>query len=85
MAAALVGWAGVAGAEQAGQAGPGGGRPPGPPPEAVQACAGKSEGAQVSFSGRNGESFSGVCRSIDGQLAAMPAGMAPPGGRPPSQ
>jgi len=53
--------------------------PPGPPPEAIAACKGKAEGAQVSFTGRNGESFAGVCRLTNGVLAARPAG----GGGPP--
>ncbi len=68
--------------------GPGGpgGRPPGPPPEAVAACKGKSEGAEVSFTGRNGETMTGTCRSINGQLAAMPkGGPGGPGGQPPSR
>ncbi len=53
-------------------------RPPGPPPEAIAACTGKSEGAEVSFTGRNGETLSGICRSHDGKLAAAPKDM--PGG-----
>ncbi len=70
------------------QGGPGGpgGRPPGPPPEALAACKGKSEGTEVSFTGRNGETLSGICRLIDGQLAAMPkGGPGGPGGKPPSR
>lgn len=55
------------------------GKPPGPPPEAVTACKGKSEGSEVSFTGRNGESFSGTCQTIDGVLAAMPKGGRPGG------
>jgi ABC-type Na+ efflux pump permease subunit len=56
------------------------GPPPGPPPEAVAACQGKTAGTQVTFSGRNGESFTGVCQLINGVLAARPAGN---GGPPP--
>lgn len=65
-----------------GAGGPGG-RPPGPPPEAVAACKGKAEGTEVSFTGRGGETLSGICRTIDGQLAAMPKGG--PGGPPPAR
>ena len=57
------------------------GPPPGPPPEAVAACQGKTAGTQVTFSGRNGESFTGVCQLINGVLAARPAGNN--GGPPP--
>lgn len=56
-----------------------GGRPPGPPPEAVAACKGKTEGAQVSFTLRDGKSVTGTCRTMDGQLAAMPDRMPPHG------
>ena len=56
------------------------GPPPGPPPEAIAACKGKAEGTQVSFTGRNGETLSGVCALFNGTLAARPAGG---GGRPP--
>ena len=56
------------------------GLPPSPPPEAIAACKGKAEGAQVSFTGRNGETLSGVCQLFNGTLAARPAGG---GGRPP--
>ena len=59
-----------------------GGSPPGPPPEAVAACKGKTAGTQVSFSGRNGESFSGVCQLTNGVLAARPSGN---GGPPPAR
>jgi len=51
-----------------------GGAPPGPPPEAVAACKGKTEGAQVSFTGRGGETLTGVCALFNGTLAARPAG-----------
>lgn len=51
----------------------------GPPPEAVAACQGKSEGATVEFTGRGGETISGTCRQFQGQLAAMPD--RPPGAK----
>ncbi|KAF7597919.1 MAG: hypothetical protein CGU29_16130 [Candidatus Dactylopiibacterium carminicum] len=66
---------------------PNGQRPPGPPPEAIAACKGKTEGVEVSFSGPKGETFTGICRTQDGQLAAMPKDM-PSGDRkgpPPSR
>lgn len=55
------------------------GRPPGPPPEAIAACKGKTEGTQVSFTLRDGKSVTGTCRTMDGQLAAMPDRMPPRG------
>ncbi len=63
-----------------------GGRPPGPPPEAVAACSGKTEGTEVSFSGPEGQTFTGTCRSFNGTLAAMPKGGpgGGPGGQPPA-
>ena len=54
-------------------------KPPGPPPEAVAACKGKTEGSEVSFTGRQGETFTGTCQSVDGTLAAMPKGGGPGG------
>ena len=58
-----------------------GGQPPGPPPEAVEACKGKTEGTSVSFKGRQGETFSGTCQLANGVLAARPTGGSgqPPG------
>jgi hypothetical protein len=50
-----------------------GGKPPGPPPEAVQACQGKTAGAQASITGRDGRSFTGVCENVDGVLALRPS------------
>ena len=44
----------------------------GPPPEAVEACKGKSEGTTVEFTNRGGEKMKGTCRQSGGQLAAMP-------------
>ncbi len=57
------------------------GPPPGPPPEAIKACEGKNAGDKVEFDGPRGETFTGICREINGQLAAAPEGM-PPGDRP---
>lgn len=65
--------------------GPPSGRPPGPPPEAVAACSGKSAGTQVSFTGRRGETVSGTCELVNGVLAARPAGGPPGAGGPPPQ
>lgn len=57
------------------------GRPPphGPPPEALQACAGKSQGAACSVTFR-GETLQGTCEAPpDGAaLACRPANMPPP-------
>ena len=52
-----------------------GGRRQGPPPEAIAACKGKQAGDSVKFSGRNGKVVQAICREINGQLAAVPAGM----------
>lgn len=60
-----------------------GGRPPGPPPEALAACKGKTEGAKVSFTGRRGETLTGTCQTTPQGLAARPDGM--PGGPPPNR
>ncbi|MDB5847889.1 MAG: hypothetical protein JWP29_1641 [Rhodoferax sp.] len=81
--AMLAAWL-IAGTAHAADAGPPG-APPGPPPEAVAACAGKSAGVQVSFTGRRGETVSGTCELVNGVLAARPAGAPPggPGGPPP--
>ena len=63
------------------------GQPPGPPPEAVAACKGKTEGTQVSFSARGGETLTGVCQKIGDVLAARPLGGPPGGGagKPPAR
>ena len=62
------------------------GHPPGPPPEAVAACKGKTEGTQVSFSTRGGETVSGVCQKVGDVLAARPLGGPPGGGgKPPAR
>lgn len=69
-------------------AAPGGdrGRPQGPPPEAIQACASLSEGAACSFTGRRDDVINGTCMTLpNGEegLACAPEG-GPPGerGRP---
>ena len=47
----------------------------GPPPEAIEACGGQSEGASCSFTGRNAEQLSGVCFAPqDRDLACKPDG-----------
>ncbi len=68
---AISGWA-------SGQGGPGGGKK-GPPPEAIEACEGKSVGDSVEFTGRRGETVEATCQEKDGQLAAVPKN-APKGG-----
>lgn len=52
----------------------GGGRAKGPPQEAIDACAGKSEGDAVRFTNPRGETVSGTCREIRGRLVAVPEG-----------
>lgn len=54
------------------------GPPPGPPPEAVAACNGKTAGTTVSFTGRRGETLTGICQLAGGVLAARPTGNDPP-------
>ena len=49
----------------------GGGRP-GPPPEAYSACEGKSQGDEAEFTGRNGETVSGVCEFEGDSLVLKP-------------
>lgn len=46
--------------------------PNGPPPEAIEACDGKSEGDTVSFETRRGDTLNGVCKYVDEQLVAVP-------------
>jgi len=65
------------------QTGPGGGRR-GPPPQAIQACEGKSANDSCSFTGRNDETLTGICSAPPGVavLACTPAGGPPErGGR----
>lgn len=54
------------------------GPPRGPPPEALQACSGLSEGAACAFTHREHE-LTGTCRTgpQGGALACAPAGMGP--------
>ncbi|NVB40259.1 hypothetical protein G6O69_20620 [Pseudenhygromyxa sp. WMMC2535] len=60
---------------------PQGDGPPRPPAEAIDACSGKSSGDSCSFSGREGETVSGVCFTpeSDKPLACRPS--QPPGGQ----
>lgn len=67
--------------------GPGGrGGHRGPPPEAIEACKDRNEGAEVEITNRRGEKRKATCRQINGQLAAVPEGgfrglrVPPPGG-----
>ncbi len=54
----------------------------GPPPQAaITACEGKQVGDSVTFTGRRGESLSATCRSIEGQMAAVPEGMGRKNGK----
>lgn len=57
------------------------GRQQGPPPEAIEACEGKSVGDSVEFTGRRGEALEATCQEKDGQLAAVPDNMPEGGGR----
>ena len=84
--AALIGFATAAATSTTAEppAPPASGAPHGPPPEAIAACKGKTEGTTVSFTGRGGETLTGTCQTTNGVLAARPAGG--PGGvgqRPP--
>ncbi len=53
-------------------------RPPGPPPIAIEACAGAAEGDDCAFNGRYGEQVSGNCTKLGEALACRPAGGPPP-------
>ena len=44
----------------------------GPPPEAFEACEGKSEGDSAEFEGRDGEAIPGVCEERDGTMVLRP-------------
>jgi len=46
----------------------------GPPPEAIDACVGKSSGDQVSFETPRGDTLKCTCKEIQGQLVAVPKG-----------
>jgi hypothetical protein len=55
-----------------------------PPPEAIAACKGKSEGTIVQFATPRGDTLKGVCKPFEGILAAMPErGTGRPQGKPP--
>jgi len=43
-----------------------------PPPEAIAACKGKSEGVSVQFTTPRGDKLKGVCKQFEGVLTAMP-------------
>jgi hypothetical protein len=45
---------------------------PGPPPEAFEACEGKSAGSQAQFTGPDGETVTGTCFIADGRLVLRP-------------
>ncbi|WP_304131289.1 hypothetical protein [Mesonia mobilis] len=47
-------------------------RPRTPPPEAIEACDGQSEGDSVSFESPHGDTLEGVCAYVDEQLVAVP-------------
>lgn len=49
-----------------------------PPPEAIAACKGKSEGDAVQFSTSRGDTLKGVCKLFEGALTAMPPNGGPP-------
>lgn len=51
---------------------PGQGPPPGPPPEAIQACEGKNSGDTAQFQTPWGDTITGTCREMQGQLVAVP-------------
>jgi hypothetical protein len=51
---------------------PDSGKRMGPPPEAIEACKDKSEGAKVEIINPRGEKMNAVCKQIDGQPAAVP-------------
>ncbi|RME38718.1 MAG: hypothetical protein D6794_04950 [Deltaproteobacteria bacterium] len=42
------------------------------PPEAIEACEGKSAGDRVEFTGRRGETVEATCQEHDGKLVAVP-------------
>ena len=56
-------------------------QPPGPPPEAFEACTGKSSGSECRFSAPHGTLIGSCRRMREPQLVCVPAG-APHGGRP---
>ena len=70
--ASAVVWAAVVWAMD-GAPGRGEGRT-GPPPEAIEACKDKNEGAKVEIATPRGEKIKATCEQIDGQLVAVPEG-----------
>jgi Spy/CpxP family protein refolding chaperone len=50
----------------------GGGRSKGPPPDAIAACADLNEGDTVQFTSPRGDTVSGICRDMGGDLVAVP-------------
>lgn len=50
----------------------------GPPPEAIEACKGHSEGDKVTFNTPRGDEVTGICKKFPEHLMAVPEG-APPG------
>lgn len=51
---------------------PGGGHWQGTPPEAIQACEGKSPGDAVQFQTPRGDTITGTCREMQGRLVGVP-------------
>lgn len=47
-------------------------RPQGPPPEAIEACEGLTEGDSVSFESPRGDTLEGECQYVDDELVAVP-------------
>lgn len=50
----------------------GAGQHMGPPPGAVEACAGKQAGDKATLNGPDGKTLSGVCHEMGGKLMLMP-------------
>lgn len=57
------------------------GERPGPPPEAIEACASAEEGDACSFEGRNDDIVEGTC--MPGPVPELPLACRPAGGAPP--
>jgi hypothetical protein len=51
-----------------------------PPQEAFEACKDKSEGASVVITTPQGTTIKATCKSLDGQLVAVPEGPPPSAG-----
>ncbi|GAB2676956.1 hypothetical protein [Aliiglaciecola aliphaticivorans] len=45
-----------------------------PPQEAIEACSGKSEGDEVSFSTPRGDTITATCQTMEDELVAVPEG-----------